>query len=76
MTHRHTANETTYSGKRHVKTSTTEQNFTENGWESVGENSPNWVGYTTVADDGTPIVYKSNDHRLTPAKQYNENATP
>ena len=43
---------------------------------AVVENSPNWLGFATVADDGTPIVYKASEYRPCGTDQYNPNPTP
>ena len=72
MTYRRVINQTTLSGKRSVVSQTLE---TQNTFIISAENSPNWVGYSTVADDGTPIVFKAHEHR-TVAAQYNLNAIP
>ena len=74
MTYRSVCNQTTFGQKRDV---TSESNETqEPGVAPTTENSPNQVGYSTVADDGTPIVYKSNDHRACPIDQYDLNPIP
>jgi len=71
MTTTTVGNQTTYGLSRDVVSETVEENGAAG---DLAENSDNLVGFTTVADDGTPIVYKANDHRPFGTSQYNENA--
>lgn len=65
-------NQTSYNLSRQV----TSQTYENNGTTVALENSDNLVDFDTVADDGTPIIYKGNDHRPCGTNQYDENPVP
>lgn len=75
MTYRVVCNQTALDSKRSVVSETLEaqRNYSP---VSAAENSPNTMGFDTVADDGTPIVYKAHEHRACGEAQYDANPIP
>ena len=73
MTHRTVCNQTSKTVKHNGTNTMNEQQI---DGSVATPNNPNSVNFATSVGDGTPIVYKSYDHRPCGTKQADENPIP